>query len=273
MKRGLAIVAIVAAVAAGVALATEPTSRGQATADAHKVMAALQLPAGASETGSDPSGGLLKQAIHPVTPNLVDLHSFWTVPGDPDNVYQWVRHHPPAGSKLTAHGVGLQNGIWQDGWAAFSFQGDFAGAPSQSLVLDVAAARGGGAAVRADAEVVWLLLRPRWERVPPGVWVVTVAQHGRTARVTDAGRVGRIVALVNRLPAAQPGVRSCPVDVGPTVRLSFFAAPASRPVAVATAGGSGCGLVAFTLRGHSAPPLTDGPHLIGSLRALGLKIA
>ena len=43
---------------------------------------------------------------------------------------------------------------------------------------------------------------------------------------------------------------------------------ASGPVAVATADGSGCGLVTFTLHGRSAPALIDGPQPLARLESL-----
>ena len=59
----------------------------------------LGLPAGAVQVNSDPaSGGLLSgPAFVPASGNLVDLHDWWTVPGEPQAVEASIEAHPPAG--------------------------------------------------------------------------------------------------------------------------------------------------------------------------------
>ena len=83
----------------------------------------------------------------------------------------------------------------------------------------------------------------------------------------------RVVAYVNGLPLAQPGVMACPNDRGPFVELDFRPAGRGAPVAVAVADGGGCGLVTLRVHGRAEPSLTGGPGLIRWLQAsIGVKL-
>jgi hypothetical protein len=146
------------------------------------------------------------------------------------------------------------------------------------LVVETAAASGGGTALRADGQSVWLLVRPRSERIPNGVETIAVlvrrlAQPPRLERtVTRRATVNRIIALLDDLKTAQPGARSCPADSGTKVELSLYGARARR-LAQAVADPSGCGAVALTIRGYSQPPLTGGPDLVAHLESLlGMRL-
>ncbi len=79
--------------------------------------------------------------------------------------------------------------------------------------------------------------------------------------VTNASQIATIVSLVNALPPGQPWVTACPADIGPDVTLNFLSAAGAAPLATTVADGSGCGGVSFTLRGRTAPGLSNGPEL------------
>ena len=67
--------------------------------------------------------------------------------------------------------------------------------------------------------------------------------------------------MMNRLPAWQPGVYSCPADFGWRIRLAFYrtaATSSAAPLAVASVDPNGCGLVQLALAGRRQPPLSDG---------------
>lgn len=260
MKRVLLILAGLAAL--GFAA---PVNRHQARSDARRILGELRLPPGAAASASDPSGGVLRQpASRPATPNLVDVHGFWTLPGDPQGALDWIERHPPAGSRQTLSGAGAGSGAQDDWFAGFSFPGP----AERTLLVTVTDAGGGTTALRADAQVIWLAVRPRWERVPSAVRLVTVTQ-GPTAMVEgDPGRVRRIAGLVNHLPVAQPGATACPVDTGQRMRLAFRRSANGPPVAVAIAEGGGCGLVTFSLHGRRGPVLAGGRRLIRRVRAI-----
>jgi hypothetical protein len=276
---------VVVAVALGAAVssgARVPTNAAAARVAAQRVLGALSLPPGATRSQGDPSGSTLsKPASWPGTPDLVDLHQFWRVPGDHFGVYDWIRAHPPPSSVQRVSGGEGVNGSIVTQYVGFSFGGFPTEWPSETLLVTVTAARGGATAVRADGQVVWLFERPASERIPPDVRAVTISERRLNGRpsgpwtVTDRSRVRRIVALVNSLPAGQPGAVACPADMGPTVMLAFAsAAPGGKRLATAYADVSGCGFVNLWIRGHAEPFLDGGSRLIkqlGSLLGLGLR--
>jgi hypothetical protein len=237
-------------------------------------MREVRLPSGAVQSATDPSNGrLARPAVYPATLDLVDRHRFWRVAGDPLSVFHWIERHPPRGSRITETGSGGRYGTPHEWWVGFSFLATIADAPSETLLAEVAAARGGGAAVRVDAEVVWLFTRPNWERIPAAK-LVTITWRDPRRRgegrlvVNDQTKVARIVSLVNDLPAAQPGTRSCPRAPGAVLSLSFLRSATAPALARVMADGGGCGGVTVTLRGRGAPELKRGPELITRLQSL-----
>jgi hypothetical protein len=276
---------VVASLAVGGAYAFAAGARGPTNSIAARVaskriLTALLLPAGATRSQRDPSGSSLSRpATRPVTPNLVDLHEFWRVPGDPLAVLDWITAHAPTGSRMAMRGAGGVNGMVTSRYVGFSFGGFRTEWPSETLLVTLTAAHGGGTAVRADGQVVWLFERPPAERIPSGVGAVTISEHRINGTshgpwtVTDQARVRRIVALLDRLPAAQPGAVACPADLGPLVTATFSTA-GGRRLATAYADGGGCGFVNLWIRGHRNPALQGGPGLIkriGSLLGASLR--
>jgi hypothetical protein len=281
------VVAAVAVGAAGVAVAgshTSASNRRAAHNDARHLLSLLVLPPGAVSSPTDPSVDRLlgSPGLGTGSVGAVDRHRFWRVPGDPTAVLASVEGHPPAGSRLMARGSssGPSGDTRSDD---FSFAAVHGVLLSRSLVVTVAAARGGGTAVRADAEIVWVQPRARSERVPASAHVVSITdrrldvQTGKSTTsapllVTDPAKVRRIAALVNGLPRSQLGVVPCPADSGPNVDLKFSAVQGGRVLAEANADGSGCGEVSFSRNGKAKPALSGGPGLIHRLgKLLGVK--
>jgi hypothetical protein len=204
----------------------------------------------------------------------VDVHEFWRVPGDPQAALAWIQAHPPAGSNRDMSGESLGSGGEISRWDGYSFAAVAAVLSDRLVLVSAARATGGGTALRADAQVIWVTRRPAWEHLPGGLKVVTltVRRPGKPASaprmVTGASMVHKIVALVDALAVVQPGAVACPADVGPLVKLSFRRARSLPPVATAIVDGSGCGGVRFRLRGRSGPTLAGGPRLIRQLSSL-----
>ena len=277
----LALAALLAAQSALGSNARTAANERHAHTAAARMMAALNLPPGAIPTRVDPLGSALlsRPPAAPATPTLVDRHAFWRVPGRPSAVLAWIEAHPPAGSKHDMSGASARPGGVTATWDGYGF-GPLAGILSyRELTVEVAQATSGGTALRADAEVVWVVVRSSAERVPDSVKTIGITSHrlgkppSATYTVTSSVQVHKIVAFVNRLPLAQPGVRACPADLGPLVQLDFRGAASATPIAIATADGSGCGLVTLRLRGRTEPPLTGGPHLIAWLESvLGMDL-
>jgi hypothetical protein len=273
------VVLAVIALAAGTALAaTAPTSPLAARRIAPSILEKVRLPRGAIRARTDPSGGALaRPAVDPVTPNLVDLHRFWRVPGDAGQVFTWIEAHPPPGSKRTMTVTAVGGARVRS--VGFSFvPPSWGGAPSETLLVTVAAARGGGSALRADAQVVWLRRRPATERIPAGVRSITVSEpglHGQPSgrwTVADAARVRRAVSLIDGLPAAQPGVVACPNDTGRYITLAF-GSRTGADLATAVVDGSGCLGVSLSIRGRQQHGLQGYPALVKQLStALGVQL-
>lgn len=243
--------------------------------DAPRLLAALAVPPGASPASGDPSRSKVLGASpsRPATPALFDVHAFWRVPGDPQAALNWIQSHPPSPNHDTTGRTLTRTGA-ESAWDGYSFSPIPGVLSSRAVIVSAARATGGGTALRADAQVMWVVTRPAWERIPAGIREVTITAHrpGKPASaaitVTVGNRVRRIVALVDALPADQPGAVACPNDVGPEVQVAFRHTPGAAPLVSVTADGSGCGGVTFRLRGRRGPPLAGGPGLIRRLSSL-----
>jgi hypothetical protein len=188
-------------------------------------------------------------------------------------VFDWIKAHPPAGSDGSFSGVGGHTQGITDRWIGVSF-----GRPSEMLVFGVSAARGGGAALRVDAEFVWVLVRSPAERIPAGVHAVRVTEQrlGGPSRgpwtITSEARVARAVAVIDRLPSSQPGISSCPNDTGPNVTLKFLSR-SGADLATAVVDGGGCLGVTLSIHGRRRHALDGNAKLVNQLStALGLSL-
>ncbi len=277
--------------------ASESAAANQAAAraDAAALLGEVSLPAGATESSSEPAGdeGLLAHAGAggPYTPNVVEAHAWWTVPGPRAEVMAYIRGHAPSGSAMVSSGSG--GGSGSTTLESVTFGWPVAGVLSTRwLVLTAAQLSHGSTGLRADTQVVWVTPRPASERMPAGgrrlSVSVTSALKGnltpqRPFSVVSAQRIEGIVALLNSLPAAQPGTRACPDDPGIRLRLAFYQPDAASPSVVATVDPYGCGGVQLTIGGRPQAPLggealpgtstTREPSLILRIdRVLGVKL-
>jgi hypothetical protein len=275
------LAAVVAGVANGAATHTPQGNAQAAQTDAASLLASLNLPSGAVVQPAEPAGddGTLAQPASglPATPNAVDDHAWWVVPGTPSQVITYVKSHPPAGGAPGFSGGGSGGG--KPPVIATGFQWSPIPDELSIRMLIVAAVRlaDGSTGVRADSEVVWITPRPSAERIPPTARrvVVTTTHGGKVVQgpitVTARAKVAKIVSLLNALPAWQPGVYSCPADFGWQIRVAFYRlAGASRaaPLAVARVDPSGCGVVRLSLAGNPQPALADGYNLTRQLSAV-----
>ena len=255
---------------------TGAANKRAADAAARRLLSGLMLPAGATASASDPSPrrlshpGLLQLSIA-----LVDRHRFWRVPGNPSAVTAWVRSHPPAAGSSLSSGYDSGPGYRVE-TLAYSFAPVGNVLLARTLSVSITAARTGGSAIRADAEVEWLIPRPRSERLPAGVRLVTITDTrvdvhtGKSTRstilVTDAARLRRIVVLIDALRLDELGEVPCAARIG-TVDLKFYARQGGRMLGEATTTGF-CDSVAFEVRGRSEPTLIGAAGLIKNLDSL-----
>jgi hypothetical protein len=280
----------------GAAASESAANQAAARADAAALLDEFSLPAPAIESSSEPAGdeGLLAHtgADAPATPNVVEAHAWWTLPGSRAEVMAYIRGHPPNGSALISSGSGGTRGLT-------SFESETFGWPAlpgvlstRWLALTAVQLPQGSTGLRADAQVVWVTPRPASERIPAGARrlgvSVTSTLKGNLApqrpfSVASAKRIERVVALLNSLPAAQPGIESCPDDRGIRLRLVFYQPHMASPLAIATVDPYGCGGVQLTIAGRPQAPLESGPlpgtstarqpSLIVRIdRALGVKL-
>jgi hypothetical protein len=249
-----------------VVLALSPKQR--AVADASAILASFAVPPGARRLPGAPavSGGVLGHPVQtPGTPDLVDQADWWQVPGSPQQVLGWEAAHVPhrfslAGSATTDGPPGTAP-TWAD---MFSLPAIPAVLDSRQLVVQVVA-DGDGTAIRVDAQVTWLPIRPAGEKVPSVARAVTLSQDlGLNAggkkppapvTITDPVRVRRLAALIDGLPLPSPGVLHCPAAFGSNLVLTFRARPGGPALAVATVELSGCGGVDLTIGGRRQPAL------------------
>jgi hypothetical protein len=153
--------------------------RAAAERAAATLLGVLRLPAGAVASSADPeASGSTLESSSPSTsasggagvgssPDTIDLHHWWVVPGDPSQVLTELQSGVP--STLQSSGTSSYSSTTEIGASTTSETSaseSFSGLPvpgviaSQALVVDVAPATAGHTAVRVDAQVVWL---------PPGI--------------------------------------------------------------------------------------------------------
>ncbi len=269
-----AILALIG-VCAGSASSSQPAAGGPAAAnraaarlDASRLLSRLSLPSGAQRSAAEPKGGG-RALAHPVssqaTPNLVDRHEWWLVPGAPEATLSYLAAHRPAGSRLVFTGSGSGPGGPAYRAVGYGWPAVPGVIGSRELVIAVVKLGAHRTGLRADAQDVWISPRPASERIPAGAsllrLVVTRGTKVRQGplRFVSASKLHRVTALLNELPLAQPGAYSCPSDPGVRVTLRFFAELASSPLAVAVVDPGGCGGVQLTLGGKRQPALAGGP--------------
>lgn len=271
----------------------ELANRSAAEEDARHLLEQLRVPPGASPSPTEPTGAspLLDRAPGPAWSKLIDLTSWWTVSGSPDEVLAWIEANPPQESAPTGGGgaVKLGDSASRMEYAAF----DWPSIPDvlrlRSLLATVSAGPSGTTVLRADARVVWFLPRPASERIPASAHVVEVIEQrhrgDQTIATVSGPPVRRITALANGLPVSQPDGRitsSGPRLVCARVRSShqmrlIFRAREGGP-ALAEAHqelpAEYCHPMNLRIDGENQPPLEGSYAVIRALRsALAVKKA
>lgn len=251
----------------------QAANRRAARSTARSLLGKLSLPADARRLPTDPaSANALASAPRPGSPQLVDLHRYWLLPQRPQAVIEWVEGHRPVGSHLQGHGHGSPVlASW-----TFAYPAKPGQLTTAWLVVQVAAAKQGGTAIRADGEAVWVKPRPASERIPAGVKAVTITARDRARHIslqrtlTNHGPVNRIIALVESLPLAQGDSYHCPADTSrrPIIQMLLRRTATSPPLARLRINDNGCGSVTLRIRGHAQPPLGGAEEATEALRAL-----
>jgi hypothetical protein len=275
-------------------------NRRAARPAAEGLLAALVLPAGATPATADESreGLLSGPLLRVATPDLVDVHRFWRLSGRPCKAMSWIDRHPPANSTRTVSAGPAPDAcqpeaqrplppaiaeevptppVAPSSWGAqFSFPAQPGRFSAVGLVVQVAAAKDGGTALRVDAQVVWTLPRPATERIPAGTERVLLKvdePRGRvhfTHSIEDVATIARIVAIVEGLERSQPGTSNCPLDDGKAavIELSFEHSGAGKPLARVVIDENGCASVDVRIDGRPEPELSGAYEARKALEAL-----
>lgn len=244
---------------------------------ARSLLGAIRVPSDAHPVGSVPGSSPISSVpARAATPNLVDVHRIWRVPGSPHEVLAIIRHSHPGGLTINGGGSAGEHApgereheyLW---YVTFQARPQ-PGLGSEQLAISTIAAPGGGTLLRADAEVVWLSQRPAAEHVPAGVSSIVVTRGPTYRQMTlhrtigAAGSVRRIVAAIDRLPIVQPGTWMCPEEpIGPVVRLSFRGHTGRVLAKAAQAAGDevgNCSPMYFTVEGREEKLLAKGASVI-----------
>ena len=256
-----------AAIAAGA-----QANEAAAQTDAVWLLTQLVLPSGATRSPGEPAsdeGRLAHPGTGPAaTPNVVDDPAWWTMPGARGEVLTYIRAHPPAGATIAMSGSSVTRGTTTSESIAFAWPPIPRTLSMRWLVITVVQLPSGQTGLRADAQVLWITPRPASETIPAGARLLRVSVHStiaanqpdqRALRFTSAHKIAEVTALLNSLPAAQPGIRNCPADFGITVRVAFYPTPRTKPSALADIDPQGCGGVNLTLNGIPQPVLASEP--------------
>ena len=252
---------------------TAEENRAAAAHDAATRLGLTPLPSGAAVSSSDPTAGgaLGMPAQSMATPDLVDLTRWWLVPGQPDATFAFIKSHPPKNSKPSAIGFFTTGSGVMVRFIGFQWQPQPGVTDSRTLLVEETAAPNGQTAVRADAEVVWVLPRPASEQIPSDARLLTVSvrragKHVTSVTVSKPSTVRRLAAVIDSLETVQPYTTSCsqPVRNGPKISFSFRATRTGPPLAVAretynpkAPGTFPCDPMTFSINGKPQTPLLD----------------
>ncbi len=134
-------------------------NKSRAEAEAARLLAEVQLPAGAVEIATPPAA-LNDPAVGvPSTSSLIDKARFWRVSMSLDAAVAWIRAHRPAGLTLGASASsGTRYGVQARG-IAFDDRETAAWQYAQ-LQIGVASLGVGVSAIRADGLALWIDPRP-----------------------------------------------------------------------------------------------------------------
>lgn len=230
---------------------------------AQAMLAGTLVPSGTSVSSSEPAGdggelGTPSRTYH--TPNLVDLHRFYVVPGSAAGVAASIAQHPPSGSSLAFEGMHSDEQV-----VAFTWPTSGPLFNDQTVLVNAVPLPGGGTGLRIDSDVVWLPTKPHGDLIT-GAGVIDVheseASSSVSAVISRARAVATVLRLFNQLPVAQPGRDVCPNLLGPTTRLEFKQRLGSRTIATVIAVGSTCLQVRVRQFGEWFTPELRGNSLV-----------
>jgi hypothetical protein len=263
----------------------EAANQRAGTRDAELLLGRLVLPPGARTSAREPPGGgstLASPALGVATPDVIDRHAWWIVPGRPQAVLAFIEAHPPVGSRSSVSGSGSLRGVTTSWFLRFQWPPITAVLQERFLTVGLVRLPDDSTGARADAQEVWVIPRSVSERISPSVRVLDVTLARPRTRpslsmaVTDTAKVSKIASMIDRLPTVQPGAISCPalpVD-GPFVTFTFRVTQGGRALAQAsepawaTEPTTACDPMTLTISGRVQTPLLGGASVVQKAEAL-----
>jgi hypothetical protein len=264
----------------------------RAAADAAHILAVFIAPPHAVRTGRSSVSWLAQPPSFPLSPDLVTRTGWWRVAGQPQAVLRWIQAHKPAGFSDSGGGTSgvvppggpptppagpphISGRAW---YAEFSLPDVPGVLVNRVLIAEVAAAGPHQTAIRVDAEVIWLPVKPAAEHIPAAAHIVTItpisgdrrpAAADHQVTITDPGQTARIAAAVNALPLDTPvDWMECGPGPGPGMRLTFRATATSPALAVVTAYQELCPVVQVVTGGKNMPVLDGAETLFQRVMAI-----
>lgn len=196
-----------------------------AHAEAERLLALVQPPSGSEERDDSPVSIEDDPPQTTDTDDIVNLTSWWVVPMAPADVLAYFSDHGVG--DLDLGGTGTAGGPDPtDDMNYDMFDGRAKpGINSETVLITVASDGHDGAAIRADAQVVWLPARTAEETIPADLDRLDVSAYvgnpdDELGHETLTGQAARdLVQIINDLPTALRGVHGCGPDVGYTLRV------------------------------------------------------
>jgi hypothetical protein len=248
-------------------------SRAAALTLARQMLSRLVVPAGSRAADPSPVPRPLSvSSAGGVSPYTVDLHRFVLVREPAAAVQSFLLAHVPAGMRWFGTGLapGTTNAVTVT-WVAYQPRSLASGLANAELSTAALPSAGGVTLIRADASVSWFPPRSAAEQLTAAsfrsVTVTATTVFPRPGTVTrtftSPAVIGRLVALVNSLPATpnqDVADMSC-LAIATVYRLEF-----ARGVVVYP---GGCGdSDAITVNGKEQPRLWDPDVLTAAVRQL-----
>jgi len=239
-------------------LPTDPAAHAKAEAD--RLLTLVRVPSEASPADHPPAKILNQPAESTATGDIVDLHRWWTIPWGAQKTLGWLTAHAVKHSTLGGSGTsGGPNGVTE--YTLVFDQPASAGIHSEDIQLDIAPMADGSSAIRADAQVVWLVNRAANETIPDTVDRIELSAYNRGHelghRVLTGADARRMARMINQLPTALRGAHSCAMDTGYILRVVAGSLRFADDVA--------CSDIAVTADGEQQPTLASSGQFVHAL--------
>ena len=204
---------------------TNPDLRDPATharAEADRLLGLIRVPSSATPAGHSPANALDQASQTTATNDIVDEHRWWTISWDAQRTLDWLTNNGV--EHLKSSGTGTSGG--PEGVTEYTLIFNAkapTGIDSEEVQLDVAPMSDGTSAIRADAQVVWLVNRPADETIPGNIARIDVSASNAGKQIGQStltgGKARRLARVINALPTAPRAEHSCGMDTGYTLHV------------------------------------------------------